>query len=73
MSTPKTEVRKGTITTPPPSPVNEPKKPAANAPNQISKEISRAFGFVLIVKIYNRGSPSQYFEKILYRIIEIVI
>jgi hypothetical protein len=63
MSTPKTEVRKGTITTPPPSPVNEPKKPAAKAPNQISKEISRAFGFVLIVKIYNRGDPSQYLQK----------
>src|SRR5262245_26954947 len=36
MSTPKPRTRSGTITTPPPSPVSAPKKPAATDPRQSS-------------------------------------
>ena len=43
MSTPNTEVKRGTMTTPPPKPVSDPKKPAVNEPIQTSKENSRMF------------------------------
>src|ERR1700745_1186205 len=43
MSTPNTIVSNGTITTPPPSPVSAPKKPAATAPTKINAVNSVTF------------------------------
>lgn len=43
ISTPNTDVKRGTITTPPPNPVSDPKKPALNDASQTSKENSRMF------------------------------
>lgn len=43
MSTPNIEVKKGTMTTPPPNPVSAPKKPALSEPIQTSEENSRIF------------------------------
>src|ERR1700722_10245208 len=43
MSTPKTSVRSGTITTPPPRPVSDPRNPAPTEPSQSTATNSRVF------------------------------
>src|SRR5574340_115134 len=43
ISTPNPRVKSGTITTPPPRPVSDPKKPAVSAPSQTSNVISSTF------------------------------
>jgi hypothetical protein len=43
MSTPNARVRRGTMTTPPPRPVRDPKNPATSEPNQINVVNSRIF------------------------------
>src|SRR5580698_261714 len=45
MSTPNTSVSNGTITTPPPSPVNDPSIPARNDPRVTSNVNSSVFNF----------------------------
>ena len=43
MSTPNRKARSGTMTTPPPNPVREPRNPAAREPSQTRSENSREF------------------------------
>jgi hypothetical protein len=47
ISTPKTKVRRGTITTPPPSPVRAPRIPAVNEPAQITRAKENKFSIYL--------------------------
>jgi hypothetical protein len=41
------------MTTPPPRPVKDPRKPATSEPNQMMKVNSRMFIYLLILRDYN--------------------
>ncbi|GAB1544704.1 hypothetical protein NUACC21_73800 [Scytonema sp. NUACC21] len=73
ISTPNTEANNGTITTPPPKPVNAPRKPAVNDPNQTNNENSKILNFIPLVYKFILEQPdkicifdTKIFKKTLY-------
>ena len=69
ISTPNTRVNKGTITTPPPNPVSEPRNPALKEPSQIktvNKVMSnyRNLRLIFIFKIIIEKLDALFVQKI---------
>src|SRR5438105_3376484 len=58
MSTPKTSTSSGTITTPPPRPVNAPRKPAASDPSQTRTVNSQIFMDAASRGVVSRVQPT---------------
>src|SRR5579859_2878077 len=61
MSAPKTSVRSGTITTPPPSPVRDPRNPAAKAAQATTALKARVFNDLIVACLGEAGDLEREF------------